>query len=253
MNRVLVAINLNNTRTGVGFFAENGLLHSYSIPSEDLVQVAQTVLAGIQSGARVVVASVVPKATAALAAMLGAGGYQLEELRTQQGLGITFGSLNFRELGADLFANAIAVREIWGRDSLTVDLGTGSTFCVVKSGRYMGTSIVPGMELSLRALTDKAALLGDVPLARPDAVINTNTVACLQSGIYYGYTELVRGMIGRVQREQGKLFVVLTGGIGTFLSAELMDVVDVFEPSLSLLGIAIAAARVEKFPAVLSE
>ena len=214
----------------------------------DLLDAAPALLRDTPPESRMVCASVVPAISGQLARNLAGLGFALENLTAQEGLGISFGGVNYAELGADLFANAVAVEALWARDSLNVDLGTGSTFCVVKGGTYLGTAIVPGMELSLRALTDRAALLDTVELKKPQQVINTTTVACLQSGIYYGYTELVRGMVSRIQREQGKLFVVMTGGIGSFLYDELMDVVDVFEPHLSLLGVRIAAERVGQFP-----
>lgn len=245
---MLMAININNTRTGVGFFVRDRLRESLSLPTAELPAHVPGLLSRLSSGARVVCASVVPAMSAVFSGELSAAGYAAEALTAQEGLGISFAGVNYTELGADLFANALAVHSIWGRDSLNVDLGTGSTFCVVKSGVYRGTVIVPGMELSFRALTDRAALLSTVELAKPERIINTTTTACLQAGIYYGYTELVRGMISRIQREHGKLFVVLTGGIGSFLKDELMDVVDVFEPDLSLLGIQLAAARMAQFP-----
>jgi len=199
---------------------------------------------------RVLCASVVPAATLALSEALCLRGLQMELVKPQQELGISFGGLNYTELGGDLFVNALASVHFWGRSILNVDLGTGSTFCVVRDSVYLGTTIVPGMELSLRALTSGAALIKPIQLAKPPRVINTSTEECVQSGIYYGYLELVRGMIHRVQREQGKLFVVLTGGIGSFLRDELHDVVDVYEPNLTLYGLWVAAQRAAQFPLV---
>jgi type III pantothenate kinase len=245
---VLMAVNINNTRTGVGYFVGGELEESLSLPTGELLAHAPGLVSRLAGGARVVCTSVVPTVSLDFAAELAGRGFAVEALTAQEGLGISFAGVNYTELGADMFANALAVNEIWRRDSLNVDLGTGSTFCVVKSGVYRGTAIVPGMELAFRALTDRAALLSTVELEKPERVINVTTTACLQAGIYYGYTELVRGMIARIQREQGKLFVVLTGGIGSFLKDELMDVVDVFEPDLSLFGIKLAAGKVPSFP-----
>jgi pantothenate kinase type III len=251
---LLVVVNINNTRTGYGCFNEQGeLVRNGSISTSTDPSAYEEIAACTAPGMRVLCASVVPIATSALAKALAGRGLLLEELRARDDLGIHFGGLDYRELGADLFANAIAVQRIWKRDSLNVDLGTGSTFCVVRSGVYLGTTIVPGMELSLRALTDRAALLSSITLAKPEKIINTTTVECLQSGIYYGYTELVRGMVARIQKEQGKLFVVLTGGIGSFLQDELEDVVDVFDPVLTLRGIKYAADSVPVFPIVFVE
>jgi len=239
---VLIAISIGNTRTSIGHLDECGRVVS-------VMAQATTRHADEYSGlakqltplARVVCASVVPQATEALRKALFPR--TMEVLTVRDDLGLTFATVNYAELGPDLYVNALASQWLWGQDCLNVDLGTGSTFCVIKRGVYCGTAIVPGMELSFAALTRRAALLSEVPLKKPSRVINVTTVECLQAGIYYGYLELVRGMIRRVQEEQGTLRVVLTGGIGAFLQEDLLDVVDAYEPYLSLTGIWVAATH----------
>ncbi|MBT9157317.1 MAG: Type III pantothenate kinase [Firmicutes bacterium] len=239
---LFVAVNIGNTRTSVGFIDDRGRVgRVMALATTRYAEEYASLRQQIAEGARVVCASVVPQATLALAEALG--DLPIEVLAVRDDLGITFAGVNYAELGPDLFANALASWSLWGQDSLNVDLGTGSTFCVIKKGVYLGTAIVPGMELSFTALMRRAALLTEVPLAKPRRVINANTVECLQAGIYYGYLELVRGLIRRVQEEQGKLRVILTGGIGTFLQDGLGDVIDVYEPNLTLLGIWVAAKR----------
>ena len=248
---MFMAINLNNTRTGIGIFERGELVEHFSVPTTTNSSAYANVLPLVKKDTRVVCASVVPASMVAMSQALLTKGLSVEKLEARNDLDIKFEVVNYQELGADLFANAIAVWRTWGRDSLIVDLGTGSTFCVLRQGIYRGTTIVPGMELSLRALTEKAALLSTIPLAKPQKIINTTTVECLQSGIYYGYIELVRGMISRIQKEHGKLFVVLTGGIGAFLQDELKDVVDVFDPVLTLKGIKYVADSVPALPEVI--
>ena len=247
---MLIAINLNNTRTGIGIFNHGELIESFAVATSTHPADYASILPQTNSATRVVCASVVPQSTVAMAEALSLRGLVLEKLEARNDLDLGFAVDNYHELGADLFANAIAVWRTWHRDSLILDLGTGSTFCVLRKGIYRGTTIVPGMALSLRALTEKAALLSSIPLAKPPQIINTTTVECLQSGIYYGYQELVRGMISRIQKEQGKLFVVLTGGIGSFLQDELEDMVDVFDPVLTLKGIKYIADSVPVLPIV---
>lgn len=247
---MLLAVNIGNTRTNAGLLNEDGTIIGIISCATSRKAVGYTQFAaGIMQGARVVCASVVPEATEALGQALKQAGFNLETLSPRDDLGLSFGGLNYAELGGDLFANALASQHLWQRDVLNVDLGTGSTFCVIRNNVYLGTTIVPGMELSLRALTSGAALIKPITLAKPSKVINTTTEECVQSGIYYGYLELVRGMINRVQREQGKLYVVLTGGIGAFLREELHDVVDVYEPNLTLYGLWVAAQKTSGLPA----
>jgi len=246
---MILAVNIGNTRTNAGVLSSEGtLLKNLSCNTSRSQLGYAAFAAALPVGARVLCSSVVPEATTALAEAIRPHGFALEVVTPRSDLGLSFSGLNYAELGADLFTNALASLYFWNRSVLNVDLGTGSTFCVIRDGVYLGTSIVPGMELSLRALTSGAALIKPIELAKPIKVINTTTVECVQSGIYYGYLELVRGMINRVQREQGKLFVVLTGGIGSFLREELHDVVDVYEPNLTLYGLWVAAQKIEQFP-----
>lgn len=243
---MLLAVNIGNTRTNVGWLDDQGkVLSTLAVATTRHAEEYDSLAARVMPGTRVVCASVVPSATEALGKALAPRGIDVELLTPRDDLGLTFGGVDYHELGADLFANALASQWLWGKDALLVDLGTGSTFCVVKNGVYKGTTIVPGMELSFRALTSGAALLREVPLSKTPKVINVTTVECLQSGIYYGYLELVRGMIRRVQEEQGKLHVVLTGGIGAFLRDGLLDVVDIHEPNLTFIGVWLVATRAQ--------
>ncbi|MBS3985950.1 MAG: type III pantothenate kinase [Selenomonadales bacterium] len=254
---MLLAVNIGNTRTNAGWMDEHGqVLSKMAVATSRHADEYGGLVSQVSPDTRVVCASVVPMATAALTQALLTRGAKLELVVPRDDLGLAFGGVDYRELGADLFANALASLWLWNRDVLLVDLGTGSTFCVVKDGVYRGTAIVPGMEISFRALTSGAALLREVPIAKAANVINTTTVECLQAGIYYGYLELVRGMIRRVQQEHGKLFVVLTGGIGAFLCDGLMDVIDRYEPNLTLIGIwrvARAAVVLPTNPPIISD
>ncbi|MBT9154970.1 MAG: Type III pantothenate kinase [Firmicutes bacterium] len=235
---MLLAVNIGNTRTNAGWVDERGqIVSTAAVATSRHAEEYGSLVNQVTPGIRVVCASVVPLATEALARALLPFGIEMELVVPRADLGLTFGGVDYRELGADLFANALASLWLWNTDALLVDLGTGSTFCVVKGGVYCGTAIVPGMEISFRALTSGAALLREVPLVKPPRIINTTTVECLQSGIYYGYSELVRGMIRRVQLEQGNLLVVLTGGIGALLHDGLTDVIDCYEPNLTFTGI----------------
>lgn len=245
---MILAVNIGNTRTNAGVLsAEGTLIRNLSCYTTRTPEEYREFASTLPAGLRVLCSSVVPDATLAFADAIRPYGFCLEVVAARDDLGLRFSGLNYAELGADLFTNALASHYFWNRSVLNVDLGTGSTFCVIRDGVYLGTSIVPGMELSLRALTSSAALISTIELAKPSRVINTTTAECVQSGIYYGYLELVRGMINRVQREQGKLFVVLTGGIGSFLREELHDVVDVYEPNLTLYGLWVAAQKVPQF------
>ena len=122
---------------------------------------------------------------------------------------------NPTELGADRLADCIAAYERYGGPCIVVDFGTATKFEVISAkGEYLGGAIAPGLGLSADALFSRAARLSRVDIKRPAKVIGTNTVAHLQSGLYYGYIGLVDGMLERIFAELGtKPKVIATGGL----------------------------------------
>jgi len=111
-----------------------------------------------------------------------------------------------------------------------VDFGTATTFDVVaKDGAYIGGVIAPGVNLSVRALHLAAAALPHVDATKPQTVIGTNTVACMQAGIYWGYVGLIERINQEIRRERDRpMKVVATGGLATLFNQEagLFDLVD---------------------------
>lgn len=143
-----------------------------------------------------------------------------------------------RNVGADIIANVVAAYELYKKALIVVDFGTATTFDLVdKEGGYHGTSIAPGIMLSLRALHGSAALLPSVSFDKPEKVIGTNTVDCMRSGMYYGYVSLTEGMIRRIREEaKDELIVVGTGGFAPLI-ASATNCIDHLEGALTLQGL----------------
>lgn len=117
--------------------------------------------------------------------------------------------------GPDRLANAAAAFERYGGNAVVVDFGTATNFDVVASdGAYVGGVISPGVNLSLEALAAGAAALPHVDISQPAKVIGTDTVGAIQSGVFWGYSGLIEGIVARIQAEYGtKLTVIATGGL----------------------------------------
>jgi type III pantothenate kinase len=147
---------------------------------------------------------------------------------------------NPREVGSDRITNAVAAQELYGGPVIIVDMGTATTFDTVSSeGEYLGGAIAPGIMMAAEALFTRPAQLYRVPLSPPRKAIGTNTVAAMQSGIIYGYTGLVEGMVARLQREMpAGAKVVATGGYAPLIMKET-SVIGEYNPDLSLLGLRI--------------
>lgn len=119
------------------------------------------------------------------------------------------------QVGADIVADAVAALERFEPPIITIDMGTATTIGVIDAQRnYVGGMLLPGVNVSLEALSRRAAQLPAISLQHPKSVIGKNTEDCMRSGIVYGTAGMLDGIIDRI-REQfpGKeVSVVATGG-----------------------------------------
>jgi len=145
---------------------------------------------------------------------------------------------NPREVGPDRVVNAVAAQNLYGKPLIIIDLGTATTFDVVsKEGDYLGGVIAPGIIIATEALFTRTAALPRIELIHPKQVIGRNTISAMQSGIIFGYIELIEGMIRRIEQELGsKAKVVATGG-QAYHFAEEIAAIDVINPDLTLTGL----------------
>jgi type III pantothenate kinase len=145
---------------------------------------------------------------------------------------------NPREVGPDRVVNAVAAQNLYGKPLIILDLGTATTFDVVsKEGDYLGGAIAPGIVIATEALFTRTAALPRIELVHPKQVIGRNTISAMQSGIIFGYIELIEGMIRRIQQELGgKAKVIATGG-QAYPFAEEIAAIDVINPDLTLIGL----------------
>ncbi len=142
-------------------------------------------------------------------------------------------------VGVDRVVNCFAAKHLFGAPAIVVSLGTATTFEVIsKEGAYEGGAIVPGVKISLEALTQRTALLPPVRMRKIETLIAKNTVGHIESGIYFGTLSLIEGMVKRFQAAIGDQAVVVgTGGLGSMLVES--DIFDHFEPLLTLKGMAL--------------
>ncbi len=143
-------------------------------------------------------------------------------------------------VGPDRLVNAAGAFDRHGGDLIVVDFGTATTFDVVAGdGAYVGGVIAPGVNLSLEALHNAAAALPHVDITRPQSVIGTNTVACMQSGVFWGYVGLVREICERIKGEYARpMRIIGTGGLAPLFSQ--IDVLfDTVEDDLTIHGLTV--------------
>ncbi|MEO0668572.1 MAG: type III pantothenate kinase [Pseudomonadota bacterium] len=144
------------------------------------------------------------------------------------------------QIGPDRLVNTAGAYDRCGGDLIVVDFGTATTFDVVDTdGAYVGGVIAPGVNLSLEALHNAAAALPHVDITKPQAVVGTNTVACMQSGVFWGYVGLVREICARIKAERARdMRVIATGGLAP-LFQQTERLFDDYQDDLTMHGLTV--------------
>jgi type III pantothenate kinase len=222
---MLLAMDVGNTNTALGVYREKNLIadwrlttardqtvDEYGILTRDLFTLAE--LSPDEIGG-VIIASVVPSLNSTLAQM-SERYFGMSALFVEPGIktGMPVQYENPQEVGADRIANGVAAFAKYGGPCIVVDFGTAINFDVVsKRGEYLGGVLAPGIGISADALFAHAARLFRVEVRDPGKIIGTNTAASMQSGLYYGFTDLVDGIIERIKKVLGpETRVIATGG-----------------------------------------
>jgi type III pantothenate kinase len=245
----LLTIDIGNTHTVLGVFVGEKLEHFWRVTSgvsrtgDELGALVETLCrdynAGLTRSRAAVIASVVPALTAEYEAMVARlYGARALIVSSRTISGIRLDVPDPASLGADRIANAVAVAD--GRlPAIVVDLGTATTFDVVRPGRrYVGGMIVPGIRTSADELFRRAARLAKVEIRRPARRIGRTTEESIQAGVYYSAIEAIDGIIRLLEREDlhGRARVVATGGLAPLVASGSRTIQEVDE-ALTLRGL----------------
>jgi len=144
------------------------------------------------------------------------------------------------EIGADRLVNAAACVVYYPGNAIVVDMGTATTFCVLHGNNYVGGSIAPGLKLSMDALTKNTAQLPQIEFSRPPCgVVGDSTVHALQSGFFFGWAGLLRGILTEIKNARPDLNyqTIATGGLASLIHREASGIFDVVDPLLTLRGL----------------
>ena len=190
----------------------------------------------------VIIGTVVPRALHNLE-VLASKYFHVEPLIAGQGRAAWPIALDVDEphnVGADRALNAIGAHAKYPGDLVLIDFGTATTFDVVdSSGAYKGGIIAPGINLSLDALVNAAAMLPRIAIEAPDetSVVGRTTERQMQIGIYWGYVAMIEGLVERLKSEIARpVKVVATGGLATLFDKHT-DAFDAIEPDLTIQGL----------------
>ena len=254
---MLLAIDVGNTNIVIGVFRGTDLIHSWRLTTirERTSDELGILVASLcdRHGVRrqeiqgIVVASVVPPLTATMMKMVTDyfdRAAMLFEPAVNGHMPILIDTPS--EVGADRVANGIAAFDAYGKGLplIVVDFGTATTFDAVSAtGDYLGGVICPGPKLSAEALFQRAAKLPRIDVTKPLRVIGTNTVAAMQSGLFWGYVDMVEGLIRRMKAELGGAAVVVaTGGLASVVAPE-STLIEHVDEELTLRGLRLVWER----------
>jgi len=246
---MLLALDIGNTNVKLGVFEGERLRATWRIATDpaklaDEYGVVIIELLAVEGVARsdidsAVVGSVVPTLTPVFEALCRRF-FSVTALRVGAGVktGLRVLYEDPREVGPDRIAGAVAALRLHAPPLIVVHTGTATVIeAISRDGEYLGGAIAPGIGVGAEALAQRAAMLRSVDLRPPKRAIGTNTTAAMQSGILFGYVELIEGMIRRFKAEVGDdAFVIGTGGWAQLLSG-LTRAFDCLDENLTLTGL----------------
>ncbi len=252
---MLLVVDVGNTNTVLGVYDGENLLHHWRIftdrekTSDEYGILVRNLYDGSHFSSReiraIIIASVVPPLTPVIVDLCRRY-FGITPLVVGPGIktGISVKVDNPKEVGADRIVNAVAAHAKYRKACIVVDFGTATTFDYVSpKGDYMGGVIAPGASISAEALFLQTSKLPRVEIAKPASVVGKNTVAMMQSGIFYGYLALVEGIVDRMIRElRSEPIVVATGGLARTIASET-NKIQIIDENLTLEGLRIIYER----------
>ncbi len=145
-------------------------------------------------------------------------------------------------IGTDIVSDIVGAKTKYSTPAIVVDMGTASTFNTLSdNGDFIGCIIAPGAKLFSEQLHNSTSLLPQVPLSVPTQVLGTDTVTAIRSGVYYGYLDLINGLLTRILKEkfegrESEVSIILTGGLSRVFVGDITYPV-IHEPYLTLYGL----------------
>jgi type III pantothenate kinase len=246
---MLLVVDVGNTQTHLGMFRDEELVEHWRFATvrESTADELASVLVGllhlrgltVEDVSAAIVSSVVPQL---VHEYQGVGerylGGNLTVVGPSLRSGIPIRTERPHEVGADRLVNSVAAYERIRSACIVVDFGTAITYDVVSAdGELLGAIISPGIEISLEALSERAARLPRVELEAPPELIGRNTETSIQSGVIYGFAGQVDGIVGRLRAELGvEARVIATGGLATSI-APFCEEIDEVDDLLTLTGL----------------
>jgi len=247
---MLLVVDVGNTQTHFGVWGEHELQEHWRFATvrestSDEVGAALSNLLALRGFAfgdieKSILSSTVPQLVEQWTAMAARYlGHRMLAVGPSIRTGMPIRIDNPREVGADRLVNAVAAYDRLGGPCVVVDFGTAITYDAVSAaGEYLGGIISPGAEISIEALSERAARLPKVELAEPRSLIGKSTVDAIRSGIVYGFAGQVEGIVRRLREQLGPdTPVIATGGLASAVVPFILETIDEVDELLTLKGL----------------
>lgn len=229
---MLLAVDIGNSTISTGLFGLDGELHFLASLDTDYRKTADQICVDLMNLFQLYHFRYEDVTDSILCSVVPPLNFMMEKALTRLlgkppvvvGPGVKTG-LNIRlavqsQVGADIVADAVSALEQFTAPIITIDMGTATTIGVISEGRtYEGGLLLPGVNVSLEALSRRTAQLPAISLQAPKNLIGKSTEDCMRSGIVYGTAAMLDGIIDRIRGEfPGKeLHIVATGGSAPFI------------------------------------
>jgi type III pantothenate kinase len=225
----MIAIDIGNTSTSIGYFSEKKLVKKRIIKTSDLFKNAKALV----KDNVMVISSVVPRVTKRLRTLFPKAIF----VKARNIKGIKVMVKKPGQVGPDRVINALSAKIRYGQPVVVIDFGTATTFDIVsKNGDYIGGVILPGLDMNLEALHGNTAMLPLVSLSHPKGIIGKNTKGAILTGVVHGYRFMIEGFIRKFRKILGNsVKFVLTGGRGRFMKKYFRKMI--FDPDITLYGL----------------
>ena len=256
-NDHIIAVDIGNTNITMGLFIDTRLIATTKVATNGYSQYDGQYkrlinhIKGSRSSVlpRVIISSVVPIALARFIAHLNKKNAHSGIVILGRDVKVPIKNLyrNKAEVGQDRLVNAYAAKVLYGTPAVVIDFGTAATFDIIsRKGAYLGGLIMPGIDISLRSLYERTALLPKVDLKPTRQIIGTDTVSSMRGGILFGFGAMCDGLIVRYKKILGKSTkIIVTGGNGKLVQ-KYSTMIDIADNDLTLKGLSLIDSTIKK-------
>ncbi len=249
---MLFVIDVGNTNITLGIFKEDELIANFRMTTKtprtsdeygiticNILSNRKVDTADIEA---VIIASVVPGIMHSLKnSIIKYLNLMPIEVGAGTKTGIKMVTANPKEIGADRVVDAVAAYDIYGGPLIVIDFGTATTYDLISGdGSFLAGVTSPGIRISADALWNETAKLPEIEIKKPSSILAKDTISSMQAGLVYGYIGQTEYIVKKIIEESGipGMKVIATGGLGKII-AESTDVIQIYDPTLTLKGLRI--------------